>query len=221
MKTKNYVGRTWSAMKALTNARGLKLQYKEKDHWWEVYCVEKDMTYKTILPKYSSAQSGVIRVRNLSGVQANEQEFINDYKDDANSPVVRTEEMGDQSLLDKYFEHDEVPKQGGTEVRDFTVPDGETWAIQGFGGSSNNNSCEVQLLASSDGGTTWGHPWDDEANKIRAIHLDKGVVGNLQFANPLKFRGTNGQTMVRLALKNYNGTITAEVDGWFNGYKEN
>ena len=219
MKTKNYIGRSWSAMKAIVNARSLKLQYKEKEHWWEVYCVEKGITYKTILPKYTSAQAGTIRVKNISGVQTNEQEFIDDYKDTANSPVVRTEEQGGESIVDKYFEHDAVPTRG-FEERVYDIPDGETWAIQGFGGSSNNNSCEVQLLASNDGGTTWGHPWDEDADKIRAIHLDKGVVGNLQFANPLKFKGSNSQIKVKITLKNYNATITAEIDGWFNGFKE-
>lgn len=220
MKQKNYTGRTWTTLKNIISKRALKMQWKEKDHWWEIYAVERDITYKCILPKYLSAQAGDIKVKNITTVQTNEEDFIDNFKDVTNIAVVITEEEGDQSIVDKYFEHDSVPKQGGTEVAIYDVPAGETWSIQGFGGSSNNNSCEVQLSATLDGGTTWGHPWDSEADKIRAIHLDKGVVGNMQFANPLKFTGDNGNVKIRLSLKNYNNTITAEIDGWFNGYKE-
>jgi len=218
MNKKTYEGRTWEELKNLISVRNLKLQYKEKNHWWELYCTEKNIIYKCILPKASSVLSKMIIARS-GNTEDNEQDFLNNYKDVSNKPVVFSEEEG-MAILDRYFEHDSVPKLGGVESRIYDVPDGVTWAIQEFGGSSNNNSCEVQLLASLDGGNTWGHPWDENAEKIRAIHLDKGVVGSVRFANPLKFTGDNGNVKLKISLKNYNTTITAEVDGWINGFKE-
>lgn len=126
-------------------------------------------------------------------------------------------QINPEKVLDKYYEEDEVPIRGSKE-RIIIIPDGEMWNIQIFGGSSNNNSCEAQIMSSNDGGVTWGNPWDSEAQKIRAIHLDKGVVGTCIFKNPLKFKGSGTDVRIKLVFKNYNTTITAEIDCWFNGY---
>lgn len=120
--------------------------------------------------------------------------------------------------LDKYYEADNIPEAttgAGVKYKDFPIPADEVWTLDSFGGSSNQNSTEVELLYSQDNGATWINPYDSGATKIRCLHLQQGNVSKV-FLNGLDFEG-GAQTILRVSCKNYNYQSEAEIATWFYG----
>lgn len=129
------------------------------------------------------------------------------------------------ATLDKYYEADSIavasgdPLVAGSDTKDYTIPDGEEWTINEFGGSSSIDSTEVELLWTDDGGSTWSNPYDSSTTKLRCLHLNSGNVAKVIDMN-LKFEGDGTNTKIRLNFKNWNQVNTAEVSGWLNGVIE-
>ena len=126
------------------------------------------------------------------------------------------------SELDKFFEGDSVavatgdPLVPGSDSKVYTIPDKVIWTLTEFGGSSNIDSTEVELLYSDDEGSTWTNPYDDSANKLRCIHLGAGTTSKIFFGG-LRFVGSGTDVQLKMVVKNYNQVNEAEIVGWFNG----
>jgi len=130
-----------------------------------------------------------------------------------------------KQTLDRYYEADTLdvasgtPLEPGTGEKIFTIPDGETWCIEEFGGSTSVDQCEVELLFSSDGGSTWGHPCPlCDSSKIRCIHLSSGVPGSVKFLNVMPLTGSGTNIKLKILCKNWNQTEQAEIEAWINGW---
>lgn len=125
-------------------------------------------------------------------------------------------------LLYKFYEADDVaaasgtPLVAGSATRDFVIPDGELWKIDKFSGSSQKAECEVELLYSDDGGSTWSNPFDSGTDKLVCLHLS-GHVDGTTFPPGFEFQGSGTDIVIRMKVKNYNTDSVAEIACWMEG----
>ncbi len=128
--------------------------------------------------------------------------------------------MGTRNTLDKFFEADDVPTQsGGTPgqlTRNISIPAGENWHINKFGGSADIEQTEIELLYSEDNGATFINPFDFGQVKIRCLHLQNGGIQTEENLDLWFLGGTNH--ILQLRAKNYNNVNEAEIIGWIHGF---
>ena len=128
-------------------------------------------------------------------------------------------ELRGSEILDKLLEAQDVGADAEA-TKDYIIPESQSWFILSVGGSTSADVAEIEFMFSPDGGETWLNPYDGTNDVLRCCHITKGTPAQIDMANPMKFDGDGVNTIIRIKVKNLNGTTADEIVGWLNGWIE-
>lgn len=106
---------------------------------------------------------------------------------------------------------------GSSRTVDYSVPAGKELSIFELFASTNLSLQKIEILYSTDNGTTWTNPWDTESGLILQLWIAAGVPSSGKPDNTW-FIGGEG-VLVRVKVTNLHPTTNSDVYFLVKGFE--
>ena len=104
----------------------------------------------------------------------------------------------------------QVNAAGGTYTLDYTIPDGYEFEVRELFASSDTSAVVVELLYSSDGGSTWTNPWDEGSGHLLKLFLGAYIPASGK-PDATWFSGSGENVLIRIKITNNHPTTNANI----------